>query len=97
MPDWGNAALLILFGAHLAVFGRLAWRRRQIQYIVASTTFLLLVAVFSMRLWVPEWTIAGFAAHRLLRCAAWASAALGLTLWILRRVRGSAETGDPAS
>ncbi|MDA0336570.1 MAG: hypothetical protein O2782_15520 [bacterium] len=89
MPEWTNAALLVLFGAHLLAFGRLTMVRRQLHYAVAATTFLLLVCVFSLRLWLPHWALAGVAVHQWLRCAAWGSAAISVALFLGRRWRRS--------
>ncbi len=90
VPEWANAALLALFAAHLVAFGRLTWVRRQLQYAVATTTFFLLVGVFSLRLWLPDWALAGIAVHQWLRWAAWGSAAISLGLFLHRQWRSSA-------
>ena len=85
MPEPLDQALLALFAIHLVVFVRLSWLRRQPRYLLASTTFLLLVAVFSLRLWAPEWSLAGVALHRWLRWGAWGSAAVSLGLLLYRQ------------
>jgi hypothetical protein len=85
-----NAALLAVFAVHLAAFGRLAWLRRERYYAVASLTFVLLVGVFALRLWAPEWELGGHPASRYLRVAAWGSAAVSLSLFVRRRARRKA-------
>ena len=87
MPDWLNPFLLVLFAAHLLAFGRLAILRRQAYHTVASVTFTLLVAVFALRIWAPGWQVAGVPVHGALRVAAWASAAVSLSLLLHRRWR----------
>jgi len=86
VPEWGDVALLGLFAVHLAIFGRMTWRGRQLRHGIATITFLLLVAVFAVRLWSPEWSVAGVAVHRVLRWAAWGGTVVSLLLLVWPRL-----------
>lgn len=49
-PPW---FLTVVFAIHLAVFGSLLWRRRQLRYGLLVGTFVLLLAAA----WLPRWGV----------------------------------------
>lgn len=77
--------LLLLFAAHLLGFLLLALRRREWYYLALVLTFTLLTASFAAALFAPGWAVAGAPLFRLLRYAAWVSAAASIS-WTLRRL-----------
>lgn len=84
MADWVAALLLVVFLIHLAIFARLALRRREAYYFAVTTTFTLLVIAFGLRLIGPELRTGGLLLHELFRTIAWVSAAISIG-WLLAR------------
>lgn len=85
MTDWVSALLLGVFLIHLAIFARLALRRREAYYVAVTLTFTLLVLAFGLRLLWPELRAGGVAAHEVFRSLAWVSAAISIGWLLLRR------------
>ena len=45
-----------------------------------------LLGLFAVRLWSPEWSVAGVAVHRVLRWAAWGGTVVSLLLLVWPRL-----------
>lgn len=82
-----NAALLVLFLAHLVGFVILGLKRRQWYYLALVTTFALLSAAFATLLFAPDVQAGGFALYRLFRFCGWASAVVSISWTALRVLR----------
>jgi len=75
-----TALLLIVFATHLPFF---AWRWRRTgerRHAATTLTFGLLVVTYALRVFAPEFGIAGLPAWQVARVPAWACAALSLGL-----------------
>ena len=97
MGEEFTALLLIVFATHLPLF---AWRWRRTgerRHAATTLTFGLLVGTYALRVFAPEFGIAGLPAWQVARVPVWACAALSLVLlahhW-LGRWRGS--VGGPS-
>jgi len=86
MGELLNWALMLLFGAHLAGFAVLGWRRREWYYLALVMTFGLLTASFALRLFASDLESSGMPLHLWLRYAAWVAAALSIS-WTALRMR----------
>jgi hypothetical protein len=71
--------LMLLFAAHLAGFVVVGAKRREWYYAALIVTFTLLTGAFALRVFAPQWTLAGVPAHAALRYAAWAAAAVSIS------------------
>lgn len=90
MPNWLVWFLLIVFVVHLIAFGRLALIHRNLRYSLITLTFLLLVGAFGLRLGAPDLMVGDLPLHWFLRRAAWVSAAVTITMLIVRRFKKAA-------
>lgn len=77
--------LLIVFGVHMAIFGRLALRTRRGYHQLLVLTFICLIAMTGLRLWAPTLLLGDIPAWYLFRWGAWAATLLAAALWLRRR------------
>lgn len=87
MPVWLVQFLLVVFLIHLAVFSRLAFKRRLPHYYTVSVTFFFLVLAFSVRLLAPDFEWLGTEVHLMIRIVAWIFTALTIGLYVRRRIK----------
>jgi len=92
MSDWFSWTLLLVFAAHLFIFGALWFRRRQPYYIALVVTFSLLSASVAMTLWGAAPVVAERPLAQWLRFGAWGAAAVSIG-WTLLRVRKRLQAG----
>jgi hypothetical protein len=86
MPEWLILSLLVVFVIHLALFVRLALKKKEGYYWLVSTTFFLLVLSFSSRLWFESIIIFGIPVYWFPRIAAWMCTAVAVTFAIRRKM-----------
>jgi len=79
--------LLLVFATHLPFFAWRWWRTREIRHAATTLTFSLLVIVYALRVFAPEWRWLGAPAHQLLRLPALAAAAVSIGLLLRHRMR----------
>ncbi|PKL94749.1 MAG: hypothetical protein CVV18_07965 [Gammaproteobacteria bacterium HGW-Gammaproteobacteria-8] len=84
MDEWLSWALMLLFGAHLAGFAVLGWRRREWYYLALVLTFGVLTGSFALRLVAPDLESGGVPLYLWLRYAAWGAAAVSISWTALR-------------
>lgn len=70
-----SKALLILFTVHLVVFLCMTIKHRRFDFLLASITFLALALSNGLRLWRPNFGLAGHSPFIWLRAIAWSSTA----------------------
>lgn len=83
--DWTSQLLLFVFATHLPFF---AWRWRrtgELRHAATTLTFALLVGVYALQVFAPDWSWRGTPLYRLARIPALCSAAISVGL-VLRHL-----------
>ena len=91
MPPVIIKILFAAFSVHFALFFRLALKRRKVYSGLLSLTFLLLVASYALRIWLPQ---AEYHEHKLFwyfRMSALATSATALVLILRRKLKKTVE------
>lgn len=85
MPQWIVTALFFVFVVHLVIFGRKWWQQRTLRLLTTTSTFVLLVLSFGLRLVAQDVTLLGVEVSWPPRVLAWGTALLTLALWLRER------------
>jgi hypothetical protein len=82
VPEWTPELLLFVFASHAPFFAWRFRRTREPRHAATSVTFVLLAAVYALRVFAPEASWGGVALYRIARVPALCAAALSLGLLV---------------